>query len=86
MALVEKADDQPEQARETLIRALSYQPAHPAANYNLGLLYEESGMMAKAYDHYTTFLAHAGPEFGSRLTDVRRKIDQLAPRLTLPGR
>jgi len=86
MALVDKADDQPERARETLIRALGFQPTHPAANYNLGLLYEEDGMTAKAYDHYTAFLAYAGPEFGSRLSDVRRKVELLGPTLNLPRR
>lgn len=86
MALVDKAEGQPEVARETLIRAVGYQPAHPAANYNLALLYEEVGMLAKAYDHYNVFLTNAGPEYGSRLTDVRRKVELLAPKLSLPTR
>ena len=81
MALVDKADRLPERARETLITALGYQPSHPAAHYNLGVLYEETGEMERAYDHYNDFLKYAGPEFGSRLTDVRRRVDNIGSKV-----
>ena len=46
-----------------------------------GVLYDESGDLARAQSHYSDFLAHAGPEHGSRLTDVRRRLDAMAPKL-----
>jgi Flp pilus assembly protein TadD len=84
MALVDKADRRPEQARETLIRALGLQASHAAAHYNLGVLYDEAGELARAQDHYNEFLKYAGPEYGTRLADVRRRIDVMAPSVTPP--
>lgn len=84
MALVDKADRQPELARETLIRALSLQTSHAAAHYNLGILYDEAGELARAQDHYNEFLKYAGPEYGTRLSDVRRRLDLIAPRPAPP--
>lgn len=81
LALVEQAHGRSDEARGTLIRALGYQPSHPAAHYNLAILYEESGDIARAYDHYNEFLKHAGPEYGVRLSDVRRRLELIAPRL-----
>jgi Flp pilus assembly protein TadD len=75
MALLEKADGQPEQAKETLIKAIGRQPTHAVANYNLALLYEESGNTGRAHDHYAAFLKTAGPEHGTLLDDVRRRVD-----------
>ena len=80
-ALVEKAAHQPEAAKEILLRALGYQPTHAAAHYNLAVLFDEVGDTANAYDHYSDFLKNAGPEFGSRISDVRRRLDAIAPRL-----
>ncbi len=85
MALVEKADKQPDVALDTLLRALAIQPAHAVANYNAALLYEEKGMTGKAYDHYTTFLKNAGPEHGVLLSDVRRRIEAIEGRLATPA-
>jgi tetratricopeptide (TPR) repeat protein len=81
MALVEKADRHAEQAREILIRALGYEPLHAAAHYNLALLYDEAGETGRAYSHYNDFLRHAGPEYGTRLSDVQRRVDAIAPSL-----
>lgn len=81
MALVEKADGHPERAREMLMRALGYQATHAAAHYNLGVLCDEAGDVGQAYDHYTDFLRNAGPEYGARLSDVRQRLDALAPKL-----
>lgn len=81
MALVEKAARQPEQAKLTLLRALGIQPTHAAAHYNLAVLYDEAGESAQAYDEYNDFLTNAGPEHGARLSDVRRRVDAIAPKL-----
>jgi hypothetical protein len=43
----------------------------------MALLYEQSGERGHAYDHYALFLKHAGPEHGTLLTDVRRRMDAL---------
>jgi hypothetical protein len=82
MALVEQADQKPGEAVDLLLRALGEQPFHAAAHYNLAVLYDEAGELGRAQDHYTDFLAHAGPEHGQRLSDVRRRLDGLAPQLT----
>jgi Tfp pilus assembly protein PilF len=84
MALVDKADRQPELAKETLIKAIGIQPSHAAAHYNLAVLYDEVGELARAQEHYASFLKYAGPEFGERLSDVQRRLDALAPKLAPP--
>jgi tetratricopeptide (TPR) repeat protein len=81
-ALIQMADRQPELARETLIRAIGYEPRHAEANYNLAILYDEAGSLAKAHEHYDRFLANAGSEYGERLEDVRRRIEAIAPELS----
>ena len=80
MALVDKADRQPDIARETLIRAVGLQASHAAAHYNLAILYDEAGELSRAQDHYNDFLKYAGPEYGTRLSDVRRRLEQLMAR------
>jgi len=81
MALVEKADRHAEQALELLMRALSTSPSHAAAHYNLAVLYEERDSLALAVDHYNAFLKYAGPEHGTLLTDVQRRVRAIEPRL-----
>jgi len=81
MALVEKADQHAEQAVELLIRALGVSPGHAAAHYNLAVLYEERDSLALAFDHYTAFLKYAGPEHGTLLADVQRRVRAIEPRL-----
>ena len=39
----------------------------------------EAGDSQRAIEHYTEFLRRAGPEYGARLTDVRRRLDTLSP-------
>lgn len=85
LALVEKADRQGERAIELLLRALGYEPGHAMAHYNLGVLYEEQGAAARAYDHYTEFLRYAGPERGELLSDVRQRLQLLGPKLGSQG-
>lgn len=81
MALVEKADQHAEQAVELLIRALGMSPGHAAAHYNLAVLYEERDSLALAFDHYNAFLKYAGPEHGTLLADVQRRVRAIEPRL-----
>jgi hypothetical protein len=44
-------------------------------------LYDEAGDVGQAYDEYNDFLKHAGPEYGARLSDVRRRVDTIAAKL-----
>jgi Tfp pilus assembly protein PilF len=78
LALVEKAERHDERAMELLLRALGDRPGHAAAHYNLAVLYDEQRSFALAYDHYTDFLAYAGPEYGAAVADVRRRVEALA--------
>jgi tetratricopeptide (TPR) repeat protein len=78
LALVEKAERHDERAMELLLRALGDRPGHAAAHYNLAVLYDEQRSFALAYDHYTDFLAYAGPEYGAAVADVRRRAQALA--------
>lgn len=78
LALVEKAERHDERAMELLLRAIGDRPRHAAAHYNLALLYDERRSFALAYDHYTDFLAYAGPEYGAAVADVRRRVQALA--------
>jgi tetratricopeptide (TPR) repeat protein len=75
---VEKGERHDERAMELLLRAVGDRPAHAAAHYNLALLYDERRSFALAYDHYTDFLAYAGPEYGAAIADVRRRLQALA--------
>ena len=81
LALLEKADQHPEQAMEILVRAVGISPGHAVAHYNLAALYEERASLALAYDHYNEFLKYAGPEHGSLLTDVQRRLRLIEPKL-----
>jgi Flp pilus assembly protein TadD len=78
LALVEKAERHDERAMELLLRAIGDRPGHAAAHYNLALLYDERRSFALAYDHYTDFLAYAGPEYSAAVADVRRRVQALA--------
>ena len=74
MALVEKGDQHLERAIELLVRAVGTSPEHAVAHYNLAVLYEEHDSLALAFDHYNAFLKYAGPEHGSLITDVQRRV------------
>ena len=81
LALVEKADRHSEEAVELLLQALGRSPVHAAAHYNLAVLYEERDSLALAFDHYNAFLKYAGPEHGTLLTEVQRRVRAIEPRL-----
>ena len=81
LALVEKADRHSEEAVELLLQAVGRSPVHAAAHYNLAVLYEERESLALAFDHYSAFLKYAGPEHGTVLTEVQRRVRAIEPRL-----
>ena len=77
LALIEKADRHRERAVELLVRATGEQPTNALAHYNLALVYDEQGAGARAYDHYTRFIAFAGPEQAALASEVRRRLTVL---------
>jgi len=85
LALVEKGERHDDRAMDLLLRAIGDRPAHAAAHYNLALLYDERRSYALAYEHYTDFLANAGPEYGAAIADVRRRVQVLAPLIDTPA-
>ncbi len=74
MALVEKGDHHLERAIELLVRAIGSSPEHAVAHYNLAVLYEEHDSLALVVDHYNAFLKYAGPEHGSLIRAVQRRL------------
>ena len=68
----------PEQAKESLLRALTIEPAKAPAHFNVAALYEQSGENARAIEHYRSFLENAGAEHASRTPDARARLDALA--------
>ena len=77
LALAQRVN-QPEVAKETLLRALSIAPRNAAAHYNLAQLYDQSNEPARAIAHYRTFLETAGTEQASRAAAVRARIAALS--------
>jgi Flp pilus assembly protein TadD len=81
LALALKSADQIEEARETLQRAIAINSRYPAAHYNLGLVYEESGDLVRAIQHYETFLSVAGADNAALGADVRARVQSLKGKL-----
>ena len=80
LALVEKANAAPERAKELLIRAVAIAPRNAWAHYNLAVVFDHSGEVARAVEHYRSFLETAGPEVSARAPDVRARLDALTRR------
>jgi tetratricopeptide (TPR) repeat protein len=80
LALVEKARGNVEGAKERLIRAVGIAPRNAWAHYNLAVVFDHSGEVARAVEHYRSFLENAGPEVSARAPDVRARLDALARR------
>ena len=80
LALVEKASGRLESAKELLIRAVGVSPRNGWAHYNLAVVFDHSGEVARAVEHYRSFLEHAGPEVSARAPDVRARLDALTRR------
>jgi len=85
LALVEKGERHDDRAMDLLLRAVGDRPAHAAAHYNLALLYDERRSYALAYEHYSDFLANAGPEYSTAILEVRRRVQALAPMIDTPA-
>jgi Flp pilus assembly protein TadD len=81
LALAQIKDGQNDLARETLIKAVGIDPTHAEAHYNLGALYDQAGSIAKAHEHYGKYLNNASADQGERLDAVRRRMNEIAPRL-----
>jgi tetratricopeptide (TPR) repeat protein len=78
LALAEKAAGRTWQARESLLRALALAPDNAAAHYNLAVLYDRSGEVIRAMQHYRAFLDHSRAEHAARAAEVRARLDALA--------
>jgi tetratricopeptide (TPR) repeat protein len=79
LALVER-EQSPERAKERLLQALGIAPRNPWAHYNLAVVFDQSGEVARAVEHYRSFLEYAGPEVSARAPDVRARLDALTRR------
>lgn len=80
LALVEEATATPERAKELLIRALGISPRNASAHYNLAVVFDHSGEVARAVEHYRSFLEYAEPDVSARAPDVRARLDALTRR------
>jgi tetratricopeptide (TPR) repeat protein len=80
LALVERAGEDDERAKDLLIRALSVAPRNAWAHYNLAVVFDHSGEVARAVEHYRAFLDNAGPDVSVRAPDVRARLDALTRR------
>lgn len=79
LALAEK-ESTPERAKELLIRALGIAPRSAWAHYNLAVVFDQSGEVARAVEHYRAFLENAGPDVSARAPDVRARLAALTRR------
>jgi tetratricopeptide (TPR) repeat protein len=64
-----------------LQRALGINGRYAQAHYNLALLYDESGELLRAIEHYEQFLTNAGPESAALTVEVRTRVQALRARL-----
>jgi len=81
LSLALKAAGRAAEARETLQRALGIKPRYAQAHYNLALLYDESGELLRAIEHYEQFLTNAGPESAALTVEVRTRVQALKAKL-----
>ncbi len=77
LAIVQKASGRAGEARETLLRAIAINGAHPAAHYHLGLLYEDAREYSKAVEQYEAFLKLVPPDQSKLADDVREHMAAL---------
>lgn len=82
LALSQRAGGHADEARETLIRAIEVNEGSAAAHYNLALLYEEAGQIARALDHYETYLKYAAGSDATHAAAVRDHCQVLRRRLS----
>jgi tetratricopeptide (TPR) repeat protein len=84
LATAQKAGGLIEGARETLMRTIGLNNRYAPAHYNLALLYEESGDLVRAIQHYEQFLALAGSDSAALAKDVRTRAQTLRAKIQLP--
>lgn len=70
-----------DEAREVLQRAIAIQGTYGPAHYNLALIYDESGDLVRAIQHYESFLSSAGPDHVALASEVRARVQQLKAKL-----
>ncbi len=81
LALGLKSASRLEEAREVLLRTLSLSAKYPPAHYNLALIYEETGDLMRAIQHYETFLSASGADNATLAADVRARVSTLKAKL-----
>jgi DNA-binding SARP family transcriptional activator len=64
-----------------LQRAISLNAKYAPAHYNLALIYEESGDLVRAIQHYESFLSAAGADSAALGVDVRTRVQTLKTKL-----
>jgi Tfp pilus assembly protein PilF len=81
LAIAQKMGNHLNEARETLVRALTLNSRSPEAHYHLGLIEEEERELATAVGHYEAFVKFAGADQASLVAEVRSRISTLRQRL-----
>ena len=81
LALALKAGSRLEESREVLQRAITTNARYAPAHYNLALVYEESGDLMRAIQHYETFLSVNTAENASLGAEVRARVQTLKAKL-----
>lgn len=72
--LAARAAGQREEARAVLLRALAESPRHALAHYNLAVLQDEAGEIARAIVHYRAYLEHVSGDDPERAAQVRARL------------
>ncbi|MDO8835247.1 MAG: tetratricopeptide repeat protein [Vicinamibacterales bacterium] len=81
LALALKAGSRLEESREILQRAITTNARYAPAHYNLALVYEESGDLMRAIQHYETFLSVNTTENAGLAAEVRARVQTLKAKL-----
>lgn len=81
LALGLKSSDRSDEAREMLLRALGINGKYAPAHHNLALIYEETGDLVRAIEHYEQYLALAGAENAALTSEIRGRVQTLQSKL-----
>ncbi len=77
LALAVQAAGDPVAAQRTLVDALSIDARHGPTHYNLARLFELSGDVSRAIEHYERFVEYSGAEHAEFVATVRDRIAAL---------
>ncbi len=77
LGVISKRLEQPVRARQFFEMALSIQPSHAEAHYNLALILEENEP-ASAIFHYQKFLEYSGGWYPELEEDVTKHLNRLS--------